>query len=70
MAGHIIVHPDFKSGIGKLITESLVVMAHANLRYLYLLAAELGEPVYRKIAFEQKLNICFKGKNQLMSHAQ
>ena len=58
---HIIVHPDFRNqGIGKLITESLVKMAHAkSCDTLYLLATELGEPVYRKVGFETETEYLF-----------
>ena len=58
---HILVHPDHRNqGIGQLITESLVVMAHTNsCDTLYLLATELGEPVYRKIGFETETEYLF-----------
>ncbi|MBL0009542.1 MAG: GNAT family N-acetyltransferase [Saprospiraceae bacterium] len=65
---HIIVHPDFRNqGIGKLITESLVKMAHAkSCDTLYLLATELGEPVYRKIGFETETEyLFFKGEKPI-----
>jgi GNAT superfamily N-acetyltransferase len=58
---HIIVHPDHRNqGIGKLITESLIDIAHAkNCATLYLLATELGEPVYRKLGFEAEAEYLF-----------
>ena len=51
---HIIVHPDFRNqGIGRRITQYLVEFIHGKgLETIYLLATELGEPVYRKIGFE------------------
>ncbi|MFZ1320357.1 MAG: GNAT family N-acetyltransferase [Ignavibacteria bacterium] len=51
---HIIVHADFrKQGIGKKITETLVDTSHSKgCETIYLLATDLGEPVYRKIGFE------------------
>lgn len=63
---HIIVHPDHRNqGIGKLITESLADIAHSkNCATLYLLATELGEPVYRKLGFETETEyLFFKGEN-------
>jgi N-acetylglutamate synthase-like GNAT family acetyltransferase len=62
---HIIVHPDFRNrGIGKFITESLVETAKANhCDTIYLLATELGEPVYKKIGFEAETEyLSFKGE--------
>lgn len=51
---HIIVHPDYRNqGIGKVITQTLVDTAHSKgCETVYLLATELGEPVYKKIGFE------------------
>jgi len=51
---HIIVHSDFRNqGIGRRITQYLVEFIHGKgLETIYLLATELGEPVYRKIGFE------------------
>lgn len=62
---HIIVHPDFRNrGIGKFITESLVETAKANhCVTIYLLATELGEPVYTKIGFETVTEyVSYKGE--------
>lgn len=58
---HIIVHPDHRNqGIGKWITESLVDIANSkNCDTLYLLATDLGEPVYRKIGFETETEYMF-----------
>ncbi len=67
---HIIVHPDHRNqGIGKLITESLVESANSkNCNTLYLLATELGEPVYRKIGFETETEyLFFKGEKPIDS---
>ena len=51
---HILVHPDHRNqGIGKMITKTLVEIANdKRCDTIYLLATELGEPVYRKIGFE------------------
>lgn len=51
---HIIVHPDNRNqGIGKLITQSLVdSLKTKSCDTIYLIATELGEPVYKKIGFE------------------
>lgn len=62
---HIIVHPDFRNrGIGKFITESLVEIAKANhCDTIYLIATELGEPIYKKIGFEAETEyLSFKGE--------
>jgi N-acetylglutamate synthase-like GNAT family acetyltransferase len=50
---HIIVHSDFRhKGIGLQITKSLVKIAKENhCATMYLIATELGEPIYRKIGF-------------------
>ena len=51
---HIIVHPDFRNkGIGKKITDALVKSIDKR-RYktIYLVATELGAPVYKKSGFE------------------
>jgi len=51
---HIIVHHDYRNhGIGKFITQTLVDNAtHKRCETIYLLATELGEPVYKKVGFE------------------
>jgi len=51
---HILVHPAHRNrGIGKTITETLVESAYSKgCETIYLLATELGEPVYRSIGFE------------------
>ncbi|THU36936.1 GNAT family N-acetyltransferase [Niastella caeni] len=51
---HIIVHKEYrKQGIGKLITESLVnSLKSTNCTTVYLLATDLGAPVYEKVGFE------------------
>ena len=62
---HIIVHPDFRNqGIGRLITQALIDRAHAEqCETIYLLATELGEPVYKKLGFEVETEyVSFKGE--------
>ncbi len=64
---HIIVHPDFRNqGIGQFITRKLVDIAKAkNCVTIYLLATELGEPVYSKVGFEPETEyLLFKGEPQ------
>lgn len=50
----IIVHPDHRNkGLGKLITEHLINSLDRNLyQSIYLIATELGYPVYKKLGFE------------------
>lgn len=51
--GHIIVHKDYRCrGFGQLITQTLIDIAQENnCASIYLIATELGEPVYRKKGF-------------------
>lgn len=51
---HIVVDPNYRNRqIGKLITETLVEAAYAKgSTTVYLLATELGAPVYKKVGFE------------------
>jgi len=51
---HIIVHADYRNqSIGKIITQTLVDNSYTKgCETIYLLATELGEPVYKKIGFE------------------
>ena len=58
---HIIVHPDNRNqGIGKLITQTLVDSSQTkNCDTIYLLATDLGEPVYREIGFETETEYLF-----------
>ena len=61
---HIIVHPDYRNqGIGIFITQKLVDRVRAeNCDTVYLLATELGEPVYKKTGFEVETEyLSFKG---------
>ena len=50
---HIIVHPEFRNkGLGKLITQTLVDRAKTeNCSTVYLIATELGAPVYEEVGF-------------------
>lgn len=58
---NIIVHPDYRNqGIGKTITQTLV--KESNAKYcdtIYLLATDLGEPVYKKSGFETETEYLF-----------
>ncbi len=59
--GHIIVHPDFRNrGLGGIITKALVENMHAmHCKTIYLIATELGEPVYKKLGFETETEYVF-----------
>lgn len=60
---HIIVHADYrKQSIGTEITRTLIDTAYSKgSETIYLLATDLGEPVYRKIGFENEAEyIIFK----------
>lgn len=62
---HIIVHPDYRNqSIGKLITQTLVDNSISKCcDTIYLLATDLGEPVYKKIGFETETEyLYFKGE--------
>ncbi|HEX2630403.1 MAG TPA: GNAT family N-acetyltransferase [Chitinophagaceae bacterium] len=52
--GHIIVHPQHRNkGIGKLITQTLIDLPIVKrCETVYLIATELGAPVYTKCGFE------------------
>lgn len=52
--GHIIVHPAYRNrGLGKMITENLIkISENNNCSTVYLIATDLGEPVYQKVGFE------------------
>jgi N-acetylglutamate synthase-like GNAT family acetyltransferase len=58
---HIIVHKEHrKKGIGKLVTETLVnSLRSTNCETIYLLATELGAPVYEKCGFETETEYLF-----------
>jgi GNAT superfamily N-acetyltransferase len=58
---HIIVHPHYRNqGIGRFITQTLVDNVQAkNCDTIYLIATDLGEPVYRKIGFETETEYLF-----------
>jgi len=64
---HIIVHPDHRNqGIGQMITKALIEIANMKCcTTIYLLATELGEPVYSKLGFEPETEyLLFKGEVQ------
>jgi GNAT superfamily N-acetyltransferase len=50
---HIIVHPEYRNrGIGKLTTETLIDKYKDTIyKTIYLIATELGEPLYSKLGF-------------------
>jgi len=51
---HIVVHPDHRNqGIGTLVTKSLIdLILSKSCDTIYLIATELGEPIYKKLGFE------------------
>lgn len=62
---HIIVHDQFRNkGVGRLITQTLIERADAErCKTIYLLATEMGEPVYTKLGFEAETEyLSFKGE--------
>jgi GNAT superfamily N-acetyltransferase len=61
---HIIVHPEYRNqGLGKIITQYLVETSYSKgCETIYLLATELGEPVYEKVGFETETEyVLYKG---------
>lgn len=65
---HIIVHPDYRNqSIGKLITQTLVESSNSKCcDTIYLLATDLGEPVYKKVGFETETEyLYFKGEKAI-----
>ncbi|HSD06825.1 GNAT family N-acetyltransferase [Flavobacterium sp.] len=59
--GHIIVHAESRNqGIGRLITQSLVKdSVPKNCETIYLIATDLGSPVYTKVGFETETEYLF-----------
>lgn len=58
---HIIVHAENRNqGIGRLITQSLINNSQTkNCDTIYLIATDLGAPVYKKVGFEIETNYLF-----------
>ncbi|MBK9105678.1 MAG: GNAT family N-acetyltransferase [Saprospiraceae bacterium] len=70
---HIIVHPDHRNqGIGQAITKALIEIANTKCcTTIYLLATELGEPVYKKVGFETEAEyLFFKSERPVQSADQ
>lgn len=59
--GQIIVHPDFRNrGIGKKISQALVDLCKAkHCETIYLIATDLGAPIYESIGFETETEYLF-----------
>lgn len=58
--GHIIVHKDYrKKGIGKLITQTLVESVIHPYKTIYLVATEMGAPLYERLGFVTETNYLF-----------
>lgn len=70
---HIIVHPDYRNRrIGKIITQALVDTSNSKgCNTIYLLATELGEPVYKKVGFETETEyLYFKGEKTIGTYTK
>ncbi|MFN8671694.1 MAG: GNAT family N-acetyltransferase [Candidatus Sericytochromatia bacterium] len=67
---HIIVHRDYRNrGFGKLITEKLIDIAKEhNYETICLIATDMGEPVYKKIGFEEETEYLFFKDIKLSNH--
>ena len=59
--GQIIVHPDFRNkGTGKKISQALVDLSKAKqCGTIYLIATDLGAPIYESIGFETETQYLF-----------
>lgn len=59
--GHIIVHPDFRNrGVGQKITQALVDNTlSSKCPTLFLVATDMGEPVYKKVGFDVETRYAF-----------
>ncbi len=61
----IIIHSDWRNeGLGKLITKALMDQLK-NYKTIYLIATELGEPVYLKLNFQIETEYVFYRRNEL-----
>ncbi|HET9430081.1 MAG TPA: GNAT family N-acetyltransferase [Chitinophagaceae bacterium] len=69
--GHIIVHPDYRGkGIGRYITETLVTIAkQRECGTIYLIATDLGAPVYEKAGFSTETDYLFFKDIQLVNES-
>ncbi len=69
---HIIVHKEYrKKGIGQLITETLVdSLQSENCATIYLLATDLGAPVYEKAGFITETEYLFFKDIKIAGHWQ
>ncbi len=57
---HIITHPSHRSkGIGTFITQTLIDRIPVEYETIYLIATDLGEPVYTKLGFETETEYAF-----------
>jgi len=62
---HIMVHPLYrKQGVGAAITQYLIdFVCEKGIKSIYLIATEMGAPVYSKLGFEVETEYCvFKGE--------
>jgi len=67
---HIIVHSEYRNkGIGRFITQSLIGrIDNASCKTIYLIATELGAPVYEKLGFETETEYVFYKDIQINKH--
>jgi len=57
---HIIVHKDYRNkGIGKQVTQYLVDAIPTHCKTIYLIATDMGEPVYKKLGFIAEADYAF-----------
>ncbi len=57
---HIITHPEHRSkGVGTLITQTLLDRIPIEYETIYLIATDMGEPVYTKLGFETETEYAF-----------
>lgn len=57
---HIITHPDHRiKGVGTFITQTLIDRIPTESETIYLIATDMGEPVYTKLGFETETEYAF-----------
>lgn len=60
---HIIVHKDHRNmGIGQQVTKYLIDSIPAYCKTIYLIATDMGEPVYKKLGFVAEADYAFLNK--------
>ncbi len=60
---HIIVHKDHRNkGVGQQITQHLINSIPTHCKTIYLIATDMGEPVYKKLGFIAEADYAFLNK--------